>query len=164
MGCGVLAVLAIIGIAVSAIWWNRNREDITASAGAAAREGARFGLVRDEAACIQEAQRRAATGATLSDNFAVGAFARSCLEYSRPAPGFCENVPPVTSIGRSVEWQQQRCGTDSACRNVSQVVQQYCTAGRPKRAAADTLLMGADGAPPPAVTPPAGTAADSGTF
>jgi hypothetical protein len=166
IGCGVLAVLAIIGIAVSAVWWNRNRDDITASAGAAAREGARFGLVRDEAACIQEAQRRAATGATLSDDFAVGAFARSCLEYSRPTPGFCENVPPVTSIRRSVEWQQQRCGTDAACRDVSQVVQQYCAADRTKRPATDTLLMGADGAPPPAGTPPPGAAAepDSGTF
>jgi hypothetical protein len=155
IGCGALALLAIIGIAATAIWWNRNKDEFTASAGAAAREGARYGLASDEAACFEAARRRIGTDATVAATFGVGTFARACLEYSRETPGFCENVPPPTAIRRSVEWQQQRCGNDAACRNVSQVVQQYCGGGRPKRTAADTLLMMGDSAPPPA---------DSGTF
>lgn len=167
IGCGVVAALLVIGIVAWAVWWNRNSDEITASAGAATREGARFGLVRDEAACFDEAKRRAAAVTTVTDGFAVGAFAQACLEYSRSTPGFCENVPPITSIRRSAEWVQQRCGTDAGCRNVSQVVQQYCTGGRTKRVAGDTLLMDADGAPPPAgrAPPAAGAAeADSSTF
>ena len=167
IGCGGVAVLVVVGIVAWLVWWNRNSDDITASAGAAARDGARFGLVRDEAACFDEARRRAAAaGTTLADNFAVGAFARACMEYSRPAAGFCDSVPPIASIRRTAEWVQQRCGTDGGCRNVSQVVQQYCAAGRPKRVAADTLLMRAGGAPAPTAAPPAGGAAkaDSNTF
>jgi hypothetical protein len=161
IGCGVLALLIVIGFVAMAIWWNRNSDEFTASAGAAAREGARFGLVRDEAACFDEAKRRAASGTTVAQNFAVGSFARACMEYSRPTEGFCENVPPVTAIRRSAEWQVERCGGDAACRNVAQVAQQYCTAGRTKRVAGDTLLMDAGGASPPASAPPP---ADSGTF
>lgn len=165
IGCGVVGVLGIIGIVAMALWWNRNSGELTASASAAARDGARFGLVRDEAACFEEARRRVADGTSVSQTFSAGAFARSCFEYSRETAGFCENVPPVTAIRRSAEWQQQKCGSDMGCRNVSQVVQQYCTEGRPKRTAADTLLFSGDSAPAggPA-PPPASTPADSNSF
>ena len=63
------------------------------------------------------------------------------MEYSRETPGFCDDVPPPTSLRRSVEWQQQRCGGDRGCRNAGQVVAGYCAEGRPKRTAADTLLV-----------------------
>ena len=161
IGCGALLALGIIAVVVSALWWNRNGDELTSRGSAAAREGARFGMVRDEAACFQAAVRRTGTDATLADNFAAGAFARACLEYSRPTAGFCDGVPPATSIRRAAEWQQQRCGTDAACRNVSQVVAQYCHAGRPKRPASDTLLMGAGAA---AADPGGAAPADSGTF
>jgi hypothetical protein len=159
-GCGALALLAVIAIVAGTIWWRRNGDELTARAGEAAREGARAGLVSDEAACFETAPRRIGTGATVADNFAVGAFARACLEFSRETPGFCDNVPPVTALRRSTEWAQQRCGAgNTACQHVSQVVQQYCAAGRPKRTAADTLLMDNGAAPA------SGSAAvDSGRF
>lgn len=167
-GCGALALLAVVVIVAGMIWWRRNGGEYTARAGEAAREGARAGLVGDEAACFETAQRRIGTDATMADNFAVGAFARACLEYSRETPGFCDNVPPVTAIRRSAEWAQQRCGAgNTTCQQVSQVVQQYCAAGRPKRTAADTLLLAPGGAPPAgAPASPAGDSAtvDSGRF
>lgn len=145
IGCGIVGLIGIIGIVAMVIWWKRNSDEFTTTAGAAAREGARLGLASDEAACVEAAQRRIGTIPTVAGSFAVGAFARACLEYSRQTPGFCENVPPMTAIRRSAEWHQQRCGTDAGCRNVNQVVQQYCTDGRPKRTAADTMLMMSDG-------------------
>jgi hypothetical protein len=144
IGCGALVVLFIIGVAVLGIWWNRNKDQFEGGAQVAAREGARFGLTRDEAACFEEGKRRAAGATTMQGSFTVGAFVRSCMEYSRPTAGYCDNVPPPTSIGQTAAWQAQRCGEDLVCRNVSQVVQTYCADGRPKRTAADTLLMDAD--------------------
>ena len=166
IGCGMLALLAVIAIVAGTIWWRRNGGELTTRAGEAAREGARAGLVSDEAACVETSQRRIGAGASIGDNFAAGSFARACLEYSRETPGFCDNVPPVTSIRRGAEWAQQRCGAgNTACQHVSQVVQQYCAAGRPKRTAADTLLMATGGITITGDTAAADSAAvDSGRF
>lgn len=149
IGCGALLALVVIAVVGMGIWWKRNGGDLEEGAMAAARDGARFGLVRDEAACFDEGKRRVAAASTFQSTFTVGAFVRSCMEFSRPTPGFCDNVPPATSIGKSAAWQSQRCGDDMLCRNVSQVQQTYCTEGRPKRAASDTLRMNA-GADAPA--------------
>jgi hypothetical protein len=162
IGCGALAVLFIVLMVVGGIWWSRNSDVIEGGAQVAARDGARFGLVRDEAACFDEGKRRVAEATTFQATFTVGAFVRSCLEYSRPTPGFCDNVPPPTSIGRTAAWQSQRCGDDMSCRNVSQVVQGYCTEGRAKRTAADTLLMDADGDGGTGASPGGGPDADTG--
>lgn len=145
-GCGGLALLAIIAIVVAVIWWRRNGGELTAQAGDAAREGARMGLASDEAMCFETSQSRIDADASVGEIFAVGAFARACLEFSRETPGFCDNVPPQTAIRRTREWAEQRCGAgNTVCMSVSQVVQQYCAEGRPKRTAADTLLMAGDG-------------------
>ena len=156
IGCGVVVLLVVVLMVVGGVWFSRNSEKFQEGA----RDGARFGLVRDEAACFDEGKRRAAEASTVTDAFRVGPFVRACLEYSQPTEGFCDDVPPATSIGRTAAWQQQRCGDDGNCRNVLQVVQTYCTGGRPKRTAADTLLMEADDGQPP----PATAEADTGSF
>lgn len=136
-GCGALVVLGILLVVAAMMWFNRNRGTFEEGA----QEGARFGMVRDEAACFDEAKRRAAAATAVKDAFRVGPFFRGCLEYARETAGFCDDVPPPTSIGRTAAWQQHRCGDDGHCKNVLQVVQTYCLEGRPKRTTADTLLM-----------------------
>lgn len=164
--CGVVLALAILGFIAASFWYRRNSGEIEAGGKLGARDGARFGLVRDEAACFDEGRRRAAGTTKITEGFAVGAFVRSCLEYSRETPGYCEGVPPITSIRRSATWQVEKCANDANCRNVAQVVQSYCAQGRPKRPAADTLLMNASdsagGGVPPIRSPASGdTSADS---
>jgi len=140
IGCGGLVALFIVLAIVLGILLSRNDDDGLGNR-TAARDGARFGLVRDENACFEEAQRRVAADGSFSSTFQTGIFFRSCLEYGQPTEGFCDNVPPPTAFGRSVAWQSQRCGDNMNCRLVVQVVQTYCTEGRPKRTAADTLNM-----------------------
>lgn len=165
IGCGALFVLAILGVFAMNMWWKRNAGDIEAQAGMAAREGARSGIASDEAACFQEAVRRANGSTTVAGTFSVGAYARACMEYSRQSPGFCDNVPPVTAVRRSLAWQQERCGSDTGCRTVSQVVQQYCADGRAKRTPADTLKMTSSAGWEQDLPRPADTAqADSASF
>lgn len=137
IGCGGLLVLAIVAVVAGGVWFNRNKDVLAGGA----QEGARFGLVRDEAACFQEAQRRAAEATTMAQTVGVGPFLRGCLEYGKPTAGFCDDVPPPTSIGRTAAWQSHRCGDNAYCKTTIQVVQTYCVEGRPKRQPADTLLM-----------------------
>lgn len=172
IGCGALVALVVIAIAVGGIWWKRNGAGLQDQAMEASRDGARFGMVRDEQACFAEGRRRAAESTSFQGTFTVGAFVRACMEYSKPTPGFCDNVPPPTSIGRTAAWQAQRCGEDMLCRNVSQVQQAYCNDGRPKRTPADTLLMQDDAGSAGSAGNPvdtgsaggAGSAADSSSF
>jgi hypothetical protein len=137
IGIGVLVLLAVIFAVAAGIWFRRNQGQFQAGA----LEGARFGMVRDEAACFDEGKRRAAEITDMAGAFRVGPFVRACLEYSRQTEGFCENVPPGRSVGETAVWQQHRCGEDGVCKNVLTVVQSYCTDGRPKRQPADTTLI-----------------------
>jgi hypothetical protein len=167
IGCGVLILLAIVGVVAASIWWKRNSGTLQAEVAVGAREGARYGVSNDEAACFEQAKQRAAGSMSVAGSVSVGAYMRSCLEFARESPAFCDDVPPQTALRRTIEWQGARCGDDAICRNVAQVVQQYCTSGRVKRPATDTVNVMADssgifGTPPPAGTPPA--TPDSGTF
>ncbi|MBW3572377.1 MAG: hypothetical protein KY467_14845 [Gemmatimonadetes bacterium] len=145
IGCGVLLVLGIAAVVAIGVWWKRNRGDIEVEAAAAAREGARIGLASDEAACFEQAKQRAGGSVSMAGSFSVGAYTRSCLEFSRQTPGFCDGVPPQSALRRTLEWQSARCGDDVNCRSVGQVVQQYCTGGRVKRPAADTVRLQGEG-------------------
>lgn len=164
IGCGVLLLLGIGAVVAMGIWWKRNEGDITAEAVVAAREGARFGIANDEAACFEEAKQRAGGSVSVAGAFSVGAYMRSCLEFSRQTPAFCDDVPPQGSLRRTMEWQSARCGDDAECRNVAQVVQQYCVGGRIKRPPADTMRLMGDSLPFGTSTPAGGAPADSGTF
>lgn len=167
IGCGALVVLAILGVFAMNMWWKSNRGDIEAEAIVAAREGARYGVTADEAACFEQAKQRAGGAMSVAGSFSVGAYMRSCLEFARQSPAFCDDVPPQTAVRRTWEWQSARCGNDTDCRNVAQVVQQYCTTGRVKRPASDTIRVMRDSTwsplpPGPSTGEPA--EADSGTF
>lgn len=143
VGCAALLVLVVLAVVGGGVWFNRHGDELQAGSETGARDGARFGLVRDEAACFDEGRRRAAGSPSIAEGVAVVGFMRACLEYSRPTPNFCREVPPITALRRSATWQAQTCGSDTGCRGVAQMVQRYCAEGRPKRTAADTLLMNA---------------------
>jgi hypothetical protein len=172
IGCGVLILLGIAAVVAGGFWWKRNSGSIQAEVAVGAREGARYGVSNDEAACFEQAKQRAAGSMSVAGSISVGAYMRSCLEFARETPAFCDDVPPQTALRRTAEWQGARCGDDAICRNVAQVVQQYCTSGRVKRPAGDTVRVMTDsveifGTPSPAGTPlptPTPASADSGTF
>jgi hypothetical protein len=144
IGCGGLIVLFILAGIGMTLWVRSHSDEFQASGSVAVRQGARFGLQADEAGCLAEGTRRANEASGFSGAFSVGGFMRSCLEFSRPTAGFCENVPPPTAIRRSIAWQQERCKGDRGCASVIGVVQNYCSEGRRKRIAADTLTLPPD--------------------
>jgi hypothetical protein len=151
IGCGALLVLVVVAIIGAVIWFQRNEGSLGEAAAAATRAGARIGLTMEEEGCLEVGASRASGSGRFADGISSGAFLRGCLEFSAPTPGFCEDVPPPTAIRRTVAWQQERCAGDAGCQGVIGVVQTYCTEGRHKRTAADTLEWerGADAPPHP---------------
>lgn len=144
IGCGGLVLLVVLLMVAGGLWFSRNKDAIAGAAVGAGQEGARVGLGTDEAGCVEEGVARGGDALSVRAGIATGTFVRSCLEFSRETPGFCDDVPPPTAIRRTVTWKQERCGDELVCPNVLTVVQNYCTDGRTKRTAADTLGWFAD--------------------
>lgn len=132
IGCGGLLVLFILAVAASALWLNRNKEEIGAGMEKGVAEGQRFGAGTDEAGCEAETKRRALSQRSVTGQMGLGAFFRACLQSSRETPGYCENVPRPTAIRRSAEWRTARCGSDAGCAAIAPVIQTYCADNRPK--------------------------------
>jgi hypothetical protein len=145
IGCGGLAALLVLAFIAFTIWISRHGGDLVETARVAEEEGARFGLETDEAGCLREGIARGGEATGITGGAAVEAWLRSCLEYSRETPGFCEDVPRPTAIRRSAEWLSERCGADRGCIQALGAVPAYCADGRPKRSAEDTLAWPASG-------------------
>jgi hypothetical protein len=58
-------------------------------------------------------------------------FLRTCLDASRPTPGFCDDVPRQFEFMKSAQWQLQQCRhyglpPEKQCGQLFQQVQQFC--------------------------------------
>lgn len=145
IGCGGLILLVVLAFAAFTFWISRNQPALEEAEQAAAQEGARFGLQSEESECVEAATARTSEGGVLTAALASEAFVSACLRYARETSGFCENVPSPTAIRRTIEWQRERCAGDPACAQAVTAVQKYCTDGREKLTAADTLEWTAGG-------------------
>jgi len=134
-----IAVVLLIGAAVGTgvIWWMKNKDALMARAKEVVAEGKEFGSNKDNQACVDEAiaryKREPGFGSTLSNSI----FMRSCLDASRPTPGFCDSVPQRGEFMKTAEWQLEQCrkadlSRDSYCRQLFQPVQQFCETNRNK--------------------------------
>src|SRR5262245_15051569 len=87
----VLIALAVTGVGI--YWFVRHFDEFIATGEKSRTEGAEFGKTTDNAACLQEALTRYQRDSSISGTIAAQSFLDSCLEASRPTPGFCDNVP-----------------------------------------------------------------------
>jgi hypothetical protein len=134
----IVAIVAVLGIAAvvgaGAYWWMKNKDSLLARAKEVMAEGKDFGRQTDNQGCVDEAlsryKKEPGFGSAMSNNF----FLRSCLEASRPTPGFCDSIPPPTEFMKTAEWQLDQCrrvnlSEDKYCRQLFQPVQQFCEHG-----------------------------------
>jgi len=128
----VLGIVAVVGAGV--FWWMKNKDALLARAKEVVAEGKQFGRQSDNQGCVDEAlsryKKEPGFSSAMSNNF----FLRSCLEASRPTPGFCDSVPRATEFMKTAEWQLNQCrrvdlSTDNYCRQLFQPVQQFCEHG-----------------------------------
>lgn len=136
----VVLILGVVGTGV--VWWVKNKDALMARAKEVVAEGKDFGQNHDNQACVDETisryKKERGFGSAISNTF----FMRSCLDASKPTPGFCDNIPKTTEFVKSAEWQVDQCrrvdlGQDSYCRQLFQPVQQFCEKG-PRTSPAET--------------------------
>lgn len=131
---GVVIVLLVVGVVGAGVfWWTRNKDAFMARVA----EGKDFGSHSDNQGCVDESVSRYKKEPGLSSAISTSIFMRTCLDASRPTPGFCESVPGKTEFMKTAQWRRDQCARidlakDSYCQQLFQPVQEYCEKG-PRR-------------------------------
>ena len=154
---GVLLVVLIAGAVVAGYFVVRRYGPGLMEAGKQTySEGVEYGRRTDNEGCLNEAAARQARVEGFTDMVRNGIFMQTCLEASRPTPGFCDGVPRRTEFMKSIGWQQQQCKRfglkpEQQCGQLFQGVQRFCEKhGTP----GGNANAGDFEAPPPPAPPP----------
>src|SRR6185503_16132972 len=127
----VVLVLAIGVIGAGVFYVMRNKDAWLAKGKEVAEQGKTFGNTTDNQGCVDESLGRYKKDGGLTGILSNTIFMRTCLEASRPTPGFCDEVPKSTEFIKSAEWRKKQCRAaglqgDSNCQNLFTPIQQYC--------------------------------------
>ena len=129
---GLVLVVLVVGAVVAGFFVVRRYGPGLVEAGKQTfNEGMEYGRRTDNEGCLDEAVARQARAEGLTDIIKNNVFMRSCLEASRPTPGFCDGVPRQTEFMKAIGWQAQQCKRyglppEKQCGQLFQQVQQFC--------------------------------------
>ena len=163
---GVLLVLLIAAAVVGYVVVRKYGPGMIESTRHSFEEGTEYGRQTDQEGCLNEAAARQARVGGMMDMIRNGVFMETCLNVSRPTPGFCDGVPRQMEFIKAVSWQQQQCKRfglkpEQQCAQLFQGVQRFCE-GRTRLGntnAGGGVSEDGDAPPPlppaPARTPPA---------
>lgn len=127
--------LATITIGFGIYWWARHSHELFEAGQRQIDQGTAYGKQTDEQGCLDEAISRYKAKRGMTGSIASGLFLRSCLEESRPTPGFCDQVPKRTEILKSMQWQiaqAKKAGleNDPYGKQLFTQLQEYCEVKR----------------------------------
>lgn len=105
---GVIVVLVVGAIVVGIVYVARNKDAWQAKGREVAAEGRNFGANSDNQGCVDESVGRYKKEPGYFNGFKASLFTQSCLEESRPTPGFCDRVP-VGDMMKLTEWRARQC-------------------------------------------------------
>lgn len=128
----LVVVLLVIGVVIAGgYWFIRNKDALVSRAKEVVAEGKDFGAHSDNQGCVDESISRYKKEPGMSTAISTSIFMRTCLDASKPTPGFCDHVPGETEFIKSGKWRVEQCRNyglvgDSYCQNLFQPVQQFC--------------------------------------
>jgi len=128
----IVVVVLIVGVVGAGVFYiMRNKDAWMARAKEIATEGKNFGNSTDNQGCVEESVDRYKKDSGIQGVLASTIFMRTCLDASRPTPGFCDEVPGQMEFMKSAEWRKTQCSHaglqhDSQCQNLFTPVQQFC--------------------------------------
>jgi hypothetical protein len=133
-----LIVLLVVGVVGAGVyWWMKNKDALMARAKEVATEGRDFGRHTDNQGCVDESVSRYKKDPGMGSAISASLFIQTCLNASRPTPGFCTDVPKVTEFIKGAEWRVSQCrkvelSTDNYCQQLFQQVEEFCERGTRK--------------------------------
>lgn len=128
----VLLVLLVVGVIGAGVyWWSNNKDTLIARGKAVVTEGQEAGRQTDNQGCVDQSVTRYKAEPGFSNGISTSIFMQSCLQVSRPTPGFCDEVPKETEFIKGGQWQLAQCqrvglGSDQYCRQLFQTVERFC--------------------------------------
>lgn len=143
LAVAIIIVLLVVGVVVGGVvWWSRNKDKLVGRIKEVATEGREFGRNADNQGCVDETVSRYKKEPGITAVISNSIFTRTCLEASRPTPGFCSEVPKATEFMKSAEWRKSQCrrvdlSSDSYCPQLFQPVQEFCERGPRKSSYGD---------------------------
>lgn len=129
---GVLLVLLVVGVIGAGVyWWSNNKDALIARGKAVVAEGQEAGKQTDNQGCVDQSVTRYKAEPGFTNGISSSIFMQSCLQVSRPTPGFCDQVPKETEFIKSGQWQLAQCervglSSDQYCRQLFQTVERFC--------------------------------------
>ena len=152
---GLIVVLVIVTVVATFVVVKRYGPEIVETVQKTGNEGEEYGRRTDNEGCVNEAVARHSHAEGFGDMVKDTIFLRTCLDASRPTPGFCDGVPHQIDFIKGAQWQLQQCKRyglrpEQQCTQIFQQVQQFCE--QPHRRADDDNSNAGD-APPPALAP-----------
>src|SRR5262245_44047828 len=89
----IVIVLLVVGVVgAGAWWWMRNKDALMNRAKEVVAEGKDFGSKTDNQGCVDESVARYKKEPGFASALSTSIFMRTCLDNSRPTPGFCDSV------------------------------------------------------------------------
>jgi hypothetical protein len=134
----VLGLLVVVGgIGAGVYWWTNNKDALIAKGKAVIAEGEEAGRHTDNQGCVDQSVTLYKGEPGFTSAISTSIFLQSCLEVSKPIPGFCDTVPRETEFIKSGQWQLAQCervglGSDQYCRQIFQGVERFCERRRLK--------------------------------
>ena len=154
---GLIVVLVVVTVIATFVVVKRYGPEIVETVQKTGNEGEEYGRRTDNEGCVNEAVARHSHAEGFGDMIKDTIFLRTCLDASRPTPGFCDGVPHQIEFIRGAQWQLQQCKRyglrpEQQCTQIFQQVQQFCE--QPHRRADDDNSNAAGEPPPPPAPAP----------
>src|SRR5262245_3352505 len=89
----VAIVLVLLFVGAGVFVWMKNKDKWMARAKEVVAEGQQFGKQTDNQGCVDEGVSRYKKEPGFGTAISTSIFMRTCLESSKPTPGFCDSVP-----------------------------------------------------------------------
>ena len=128
----VVILLLVVGVVAAGVfWWSRHKDALIARGKEVVAEGKDFGHKSDNQGCVDESISRYKKEPGFSSSIATSIFMQTCLQNSRPTPGFCDEVPKEIEFMKSARWRVDQCqrvdlSRDSYCQQLFSPVQKFC--------------------------------------
>ncbi len=124
----LLFIASLIGLGMYG--WNKHKDGFIASAKEMKKAGQEYGRNVDNKACIASVIARHQKSPSFGNSIKLNVFLSSCLDASKPTPGFCETVPAKTDFLKTAIWRAEQCQAlkinDHYCPNYFGEVQEFC--------------------------------------